>query len=413
MTTPKQIGKYKVLRELGRGGMGTVYEAENLEVRHRVAIKLLDAKYAQDPQVAARFRTEGIAANLPRHPGIVQVLERGLCEDGAPYIVMEYVEGESLRRRARAYPKGVPTAMVVRLGKQIADALAAAHEVKVIHRDIKPENVMLTRDAAVRGGERAKVLDFGIAVINDEQIDISHSDTLVKTNPFGGLIGTVYYMAPEQWNGTGRSQLDDKADTYQLGVVLYELLTGAPPFVADAAIAIGYMHIQREPAALLTQKPDLPPELAALIHRMLSKSPGQRPTMRRVMTSLERLEEEFTIASASMSAGITPLALPRPRRWLALALGAAIVLVALLTLWELLPGRRTVTWQVSSIPSGAELVGPAGQVLGQTPWRKRNRRDVCSVSLMIKRAGYRTAIIQVDCSQDFDQIIKLELEHSP
>lgn len=408
MTAPKQIGKYTVLRELGRGGMGVVYEGENQEVRHRVAIKLLDAKYADDPQIAARFRTEGIAANLPRHPGIVQVLERGLCEDGAPYIVMEYVEGEALRRRVRLHPRGLPTTMVVRLGKQIADALAAAHEAKVIHRDIKPENVILTRDSAVRGGERAKVLDFGIAVIGDAQLDVSQSDTQVKTNPFGGLIGTVYYMAPEQWSATGRGDFDDKADTYQLGIVLYELLTGQPPFVAEAAVTIGHMHISMEPPPLLSLKPNLPAELPALVHRMLSKSPGQRPTMRQVATTLERLEEELAFAGASQSAGLIPLVLPRPRRWLALALGAAVMLAGLLTIRELLPGTRDVTWEVSSVPAGAELLGPAGQVLGQTPWRKRQHRDVCRVPLTLKLAGYRPETIQVDCSQDSEQTIKLE-----
>lgn len=408
MKSPKQIGKYNVLRELGRGGMGTVYEGENLEVRHRVAIKLLEAKYAQDPQVAARFRTEGIAANLPRHPGIVQVIERGLCEDGAPYIVMEYVEGESLRSRVRAYPKGLPTSMVLRLGRQIADALAAAHEVKVIHRDIKPENVILTRDSAVPGGERARVLDFGIAVISDEQIEISHSDTQVKTNPFGGMIGTVFYMAPEQWNGTGRGELDDKADTYQLGVVLYELLTGSPPFVADAAVAIGYMHINKEPTPLISLKPNLPAELAELIHRMISKSPGHRPTMRQTVASLERIEGVLTLANASQSASLAPLVLPRLRRWLALTLGAAVLLAAVMTVVELLPGKRFVSWQVSTIPARADLIGPDGQILGQTPWQKRQRRDVCTVSLTLKLTGYRTEAIQVDCSQDFDQTIKLE-----
>ncbi len=411
MTPFKQIGKYKVVRELGRGGMGAVYEAENPEVRHRVAIKILDVKYAQDAQASARFRIEGIAANLPRHPGIVHVLERGLCEDGAPYIVMDYVEGETLRRRVESYPTGMPTSMVIRLARQIADALGAAHDVKVIHRDIKPENVMLSRDSAVRGGERARVLDFGIAVINNKNsdpLDVSLADTKIKAVPLGGLVGTVFYMAPEQWNGTGQKELDDKADVYQLGIVLYEMLTGHPPFVSDSAMAIGYMHNTQEPKPLLSVKPHLPAELAGLVHRMLNKSSSQRPTMNQVGACLLLLEEDLASPSTSQSASIAVLPMPRPTRWLALALGAAICLAALLAGREILPGRRSVVWQVSSIPPGAELIGPGGEFLGLTPWQKQQRRDVGTVSLTLKLVGYRTETIQVDFSQDCAQTIKLE-----
>ena len=130
----KTLGKYRILRELGRGGMGIVYEAEHGQVRHRVAIKILDPLLARDPEQAARVRVEGIAANLPRHPGIVQVLETDTI-DGTPYIVMELVDGKSLREILQKEGGRLDVGRVVRLGKQIADALAAAHDVGIVHRE--------------------------------------------------------------------------------------------------------------------------------------------------------------------------------------------------------------------------------------------------------------------------------------
>lgn len=131
----KTLGKYRILRELGRGGMGIVYEAEHGQVRHRVAIKILDPLLARDPEQAARVRVEGIAANLPRHPGIVQVLETDTI-DGTPYIVMELVDGKSLREILQKEGGRLDVGRVVRLGKQIADALAAAHDVGIVHREV-------------------------------------------------------------------------------------------------------------------------------------------------------------------------------------------------------------------------------------------------------------------------------------
>ncbi len=134
----KRLGKYRILRELGRGGMGVVYEAEHDQVRHRVAIKVLDPLLARNPQQAARVRVEGIAANLPRHPGIVQVLESEHC-DGTPYIVMEMVSGQSLREILSQCGGRLESQRVVRLAKQLADAFAAAHDVGIVHRDVKPD----------------------------------------------------------------------------------------------------------------------------------------------------------------------------------------------------------------------------------------------------------------------------------
>src|SRR5262249_1959213 len=153
---------------------------------------------------------------------------------------------------------GLAVKTVVRFGKQLADALAAAHRQKIIHRDIKPENIMITRDSAVPGGERTKILDFGIAVVAKEYLSKSVRDTEVNTNPFGTIIGTIAYMSPEQWQGVRSDKIDDKADVYAMGAMLYELLTGHAPFVAEEAITVGYMHLNKEPAPLRAANPKVP-----------------------------------------------------------------------------------------------------------------------------------------------------------
>ncbi|HNI59894.1 MAG TPA: serine/threonine-protein kinase, partial [Pseudomonadota bacterium] len=176
------IGNYRLVREIGRGGMGTVYEAEHERVKNRVAIKVLHPEYCKDPQIVARFRQEPMAANLTRHAGITHVFESDVLPDGTPYLVMEFLDGQSLRMRLRKARGGLPQLQVIRFARQLADALGAAHSKKIIHRDIKPENIMLVRDDAVPGGERAKVLDFGIAVVaEDASLSMSSSsNTQIK-----------------------------------------------------------------------------------------------------------------------------------------------------------------------------------------------------------------------------------------
>jgi serine/threonine-protein kinase len=407
MKTPAQIGKYRVLREIGRGGMGVVFEAENTEVRHRVAIKMLNAEYASEPQVLARFRSEGIAANLPRHAGIIHVLERGVHEpDGIPYIVMEYVDGESLRRRLQRHKEGLPIKTVLRFGKQLTDALAAAHAHKIIHRDIKPENIMITRDSAVPGGERTKILDFGIAVIAKENLSLSIRETQVNTNPFGPIIGTIAYMPPEQWHGYGRDKLDAKADVYAMGAMFYELLTGQPPFVAEEAITVGYMHINKEPVPLTTVNPKVPAALATLVSRMLNKAPGQRPSMKQVYAQLERMEA--AASNSQLDAIPDP---PRLSRWAALGLGVVALLVALgIALESWLghgPGTSKVRWRITTQPPGASVMGPGGRVLGVTPWLYERPRDVGHLMVTLKLPGYRTTTLKLDRSQSQDQTLPL------
>ncbi|MFO0577260.1 MAG: serine/threonine-protein kinase [Polyangia bacterium] len=183
------IGGYRILRVLGEGGMGVVYEGVREDIGGSAAIKVLRSEYALQPELAARFFNEARAANLVNHPGIVKVFDYGQLPSGVAFLAMEFLEGESLYKRLQREAR-LSEAESLRLGRQIASALAAAHEKQVVHRDLKPENVFIVPDAEAAGGERAKILDFGIAKLTAMQ------QGPVRTNT-NMLMGTPIYMSPE------------------------------------------------------------------------------------------------------------------------------------------------------------------------------------------------------------------------
>src|SRR5688500_15764357 len=212
---------------VGTGGMGVVYRAEHVLLGKRAAVKVLLPDRTQTREVIDRFFNEAKAASLIDDPGIVDIFDYGRLPNGNAYIVMELLEGETLGERLKR--KGPLTAThTVSVARHIAGTLAAAHSHGIIHRDLKPDNVFLVRDPAMPRGERAKLLDFGIAKL----VTATQPSDMVKTET-GRLMGTPYYMSPEQCRGAGR--VDLRTDIYSLGCLMYQALTGAPPFVMEGA----------------------------------------------------------------------------------------------------------------------------------------------------------------------------------
>ncbi|HMU38882.1 MAG TPA: serine/threonine-protein kinase [Pseudomonadota bacterium] len=404
---PETIGNYRIVREIGRGGMGTVFEAEHERVKNRVAIKVLHSEYAREPQIVARFRQEPMAANLTRHAGITHVFESDVLQDGTPYLVMEFLDGQSLRQRLKKARSGLPELVVIRFGRQLADAFSAAHAKKIIHRDIKPENIMLVRDDAVPGGERAKVLDFGIAVVaEDASLSMSSgSNTQVKTGPFASLLGTATYMAPEQCLESGRAVVDEKTDVYGLGVVLYEALCGQPPFVAPELVSVMHQHISEPPPPLSLLRQDVRPELETLVMRMLAKAGSDRPSMREVSAQLHTLELTADDPSAVFS---VPPPSPSGTRWgfVSAAVGALLLFGIVFLLFQ---HRKTgsVTWRIDSVPPGASVVNTAGENMGQTPFRHHPKRDLGKLTVFVRMPGYVSETVVLDFERDTQLVLEL------
>jgi serine/threonine protein kinase len=267
MVPGTQVGAYRLLQQIGEGGMGTVWLAEHTMLGRRAAIKLLHPMFTVRQDIVTRFFNEARAATAIADPGIVQIFDFGQHVDGTAYIAMEMLEGEPLDKRlSRLGRFGVNDAM--RIMRQVASTLGVAHARGIVHRDLKPENIYLVRDPEVAGGERAKVLDFGIAKLT--------GDVQSKTNT-SAVMGTPAYMSPEQCRGAGR--VDQRADVYSLGCVLYALCTGAPPFDTDeGAGEIIAMHLREQPKPPSTRAAGIPRELDALILRCLAKDPAQRFT---------------------------------------------------------------------------------------------------------------------------------------
>lgn len=275
---PKRIEGYRIVRELGSGGMGTVFEAVHVELSRRVAIKLVRPEHARDPEIEARFLNEARALARVAHPSIVQIYTFGVLEDGASYLIMEYLEGESLAQRWQRLRAGADLLPELRLIHQVASVLAILHRYGVVHRDIKPENIMTVPDPVSLGQKRAKLVDFGLAKL------LRFSG--IKSAS-GLVMGTPIYMSPEQCRGSG--QTDAKTDCYSFGVMLYELLTGRPPFDSPWAGDLIGMHLHVEPPPLEAAAPGIDGGLAALAHALLTKDAAHRPAMGDVAEQLGEL----------------------------------------------------------------------------------------------------------------------------
>ncbi len=278
----QRIGTYRIVRELGSGGMGSVYEAVREDIGRRVAIKVLLPKHSADPQVAARFFLEARAVSIINHPGLVAIHEHGMTPDGQAYLVMEFLAGQTLRQRISEPPPLLSASVPLIL--QAAQALAATHDKQIVHRDLKPDNMMLVPDPVAIGGIRVKLLDFGIAKIKDS----NETDGMSLKTRTGTLVGTPTYMSPEQCRS--QPQIDGQSDVYALGVIFYELLAGSPPFRSAALGEMMALHLFAPPRPLRDSLPQIPPELESLVLRMLAKKPEERPTAAQVVTELSQLK---------------------------------------------------------------------------------------------------------------------------
>ena len=326
---------------------------------------------------------------------------------------MELVDGESLREILQKEGGRLDVGRVVRLAKQIADALAAAHDVGIVHRDVKPENVMISVDSAVLAGERTKVLDFGIAVVPKNELSTSQQPFLPHSDP-GQFAGTIPYMAPEQLDCQGHGPITPKTDVYQLGVLMYELLSGQTPFAYTGmhGLSLVMCIVQQDPRPLTALAPDVPNDLAYLILRMLAKEAGERPSMRDVLLELRRIEPSG-IGSLSQ-APVSRVGEGLGRRSL-LGMGLAGVAVLAGVGWWMMAESSTVTWQVQSEPTGAEVLDQAGQSLGRTPWQEVRARDIGHKEIRLRLAGYRSESLLLDSGRDYRRTVVLtkSVESSP
>ncbi len=275
----ERIGNYRVVRQLGEGGMGVVYEAVRDDIGGRAAIKVLRPESALNPEAAARFFNEARAANLIDHPGIVKIFDYGQLPSGAPYLAMELLSGEALFQRMQR-ERRFSEPDTIRLGRQVAAALAAAHAKEVIHRDLKPENIFIVPDGEAEGGERAKILDFGIAKLARGQTGLVRTHTNM-------VMGTPIYMSPEQCKGG--KHVDGRADVYALGVILFEMVAGRTPFVAEEGGEYIGMHLFKAPPALSSLAPTVSPGLEKAVSLMLRKEPQARPSMAEIAATLKTL----------------------------------------------------------------------------------------------------------------------------
>lgn len=458
-----RLGQYRVIRLLGEGGMGAVYEARHESLDRRVAVKTLHAEVAANQTAVTRFFNEAKTLSRLEHPSIVQVSDFGTAPDGTAYLVMEYLRGDSLGKRLRAFEaKGerLPLGPALQICWQVADVLAMAHSQGIVHRDIKPENLMLVADSVAPSGERVKVLDFGIAKLTgDNERGVAKTDT-------NALMGTPMYMSPEQCSGAGR--VDDKTDVYALGCVLFQALAGRPPFQAEGAGELIGMHLFQPPPLLSELAPKLPAAVVELVHRMLIKDKSLRPDMATTAHQLGRLLAQVTgnasalasqtqwraesstgaelarsaqATTISMSAGQST-ASQRKRRSILIAGAVALVLMTVaLGAYTRLRGPRAavetsvsasvggsgttsvavvgpdlkvpvVRWRIDTEPSGAFVVDNSGKVIGVTPWAHEQEAAEGLTVFRLKLGGFLETDVSFDGSTDGTQRIALKRKPS-
>jgi eukaryotic-like serine/threonine-protein kinase len=450
------IGSYRVLQAIGEGGMGRVYLAEHSLIGKKVAIKVLLPEFCNNPGIVSRFFNEARATAQIKHPSLIEIYDFGHHPGGSAFIVMEFLDGESLAKRLQTRGP-IQQSLALELARQVANALQATHAKGIIHRDLKPDNVFLVPEPDLVCGLRAKVLDFGIAKLADE------GTSSVKTRT-GALMGTPAYMSPEQCRGAGA--VDHRTDIYSLGCMMVEMLSGRPPFIGEGPGDVIAMHLY-EPAPSLAR---FAPMLDPLIQRMLVKKPQDRfPSMNEVLAELDVLarkqlrgtpapiEAEDTrpgarVQSTTLGAAASEVERVEPRTRSRRAVVAAVASISVLALaagvWGLraqstapaaaavekaaagvAPARPTVapkppvnpaptapppapepprkiTLNVESRPEGASVYRQ-GQLLGVTPFSELQSPSADDARYLLKLSGYHDAEVSLSGERDGSKKVAL------
>jgi len=321
-------GKYRIIEEIGRGGMGIVYKAEDTKLKRTVALKFLPHQWISDAESRERFIHEAQAASALDHPNICTIYEIEETDDGRMYIAMAFYEGESLREKIKREP--LKTEEAVAIASQVAQGMAKAHQKGIVHRDIKPANILITNDGV------AKIVDFGLAKLAGQ----------VKLTREGTTIGTVAYMSPEQARGDA---VDQRTDIWSLGVVLYEMLSGRLPFKGDYEPTLIHSILKTEPEPITKFRKDLPSGLAQIIAKALAKNSAARyQTMEELAEDLNAVAEGLkpVRAKAGLFQGKV-LGIKKAYAFAGLGVVVALVVLALLFL---LPKRGQVYDSIAVLP---------------------------------------------------------------